>query len=96
MKKITLTKQDIHAISELLLGKLRKRLSELRLTLNVSDAARDYMIESGYDPIYGARPLKRFIQSKAETVVAQHIIAADPAPDSTLTLDYNGRELYIK
>ena len=91
-----LTKRDIYAISELLLGKLRKRLGELRLTLNVTDAARDYMIESGYDPIYGARPLKRFIQSKAETVVAQHIIAADPAPDSTLTLDYNGRELYIK
>ncbi len=91
-----LTKQDIHAISELLLGKLRKRLGELRLTLDVSEAARDYMIESGYDPIYGARPLKRFIQSKAETVVAQYIIAADPAPDSTLTLDYNGRELYIK
>ncbi|MBQ9079965.1 MAG: ATP-dependent chaperone ClpB [Clostridia bacterium] len=91
-----LTKKDIYAISELLFEKLRGRLRDMRLTLNVTDAARDYMIESGYDPIYGARPLKRFIQSKAETVVAQYIIAADPAPDSILTLDYNGRELYIK
>ncbi len=91
-----LTKADIRGVAELLFKDLRRRLSDLRLTLDVTDTARDYIIASGFDPVYGARPLKRFIQSRVETLVAQYIIAGDPAPDSTLTVDYNGSELYVK
>ncbi len=91
-----LTKSDIRGVAELLFRDLRRRLADLRLTLNVTDSARDYIIASGFDPVYGARPLKRFIQSKVETLVAQHIIADDPSPDTTLTVDFNGSELYVR
>ena len=68
----------------------------MRLKLEVTDAAKNYIIDSGFDPVYGARPLKRFIQSKAETVVAQYIVGSDPEPDTTLTLDFNGTELFVR
>ena len=91
-----LTRDDIYAIADLMFDSLRRRLADMRLKLEVTDAAKNYIIDSGYDPIYGARPLKRFIQSKAETVVAQYIVASDPAPDSTLTLDFNGTDLLVR
>lgn len=91
-----LTRGDICSIAGLLFNGLRARLADMRLKLEVTDAARDFIIESGFDPVYGARPLKRFIQSRVETVVAQYIVAADPAPDSTLTLDYNGSDLFVR
>ena len=91
-----LTRTDINSIADLLFDGLRRRLTDMRLKLEVTDAAKNYIIDSGFDPVYGARPLKRFIQSKAETVVAQYIVGSDPAPDTTLTLDFNGTELFVR
>ena len=91
-----LTRTDINSIADLLFDGLRRRLTDMRLKLEVTDAAKNYIIDSGFDPVYGARPLKRFIQSKAETVVAQYIVGSDPEPDTTLTLDFNGTELFVR
>ena len=92
-----LTESDIRSICRLQLEALRNRLEDNRLGLSVSDAAEEYIAKSGYDPIYGARPLKRFIQSKLETLVAQYIIGKDPAPETVLRVDYTeDRGLYIE
>ena len=92
-----LTESDIRSICRLQLEALRHRLEDNRLGLSVSDAAEEYIAKSGYDPIYGARPLKRFIQSKLETLVAQYIIGKDPAPETVLRVDYSeDRGLYIE
>ena len=52
-----------------------------------------YLVDNGFDPVYGARPLKRFIQSNLETLIARKIIAEDLAPDTVITVDYDGKEL---
>ena len=66
---------------------LQKRLDAQKLTLEVTDAACDYIIENGFEPIYGARPLRRFIQSKVETLVGRLIIAEAPAERSVIFVD---------
>ena len=89
----SLTKTEIGSIVDLMLADLRKRLEDKQLKLVVTDAAKNAIIDGGYDPIYGARPLKRFIQSKVETLVAKKIISDDIAPDSTITVDIRDGEL---
>jgi ATP-dependent Clp protease ATP-binding subunit ClpB len=91
-----LTKANIYGIVDLLLKDLKKRLEVKQLTLTVTDAAKDYMIDTAFDPLYGARPLKRFIQSRIETLVARTIIAENPLPGATLTVDYDGTDLTIR
>ena len=88
-----LTRENIKGIVDLLVADLAKRLADRQIKLNVTPAAKDYIISNGYDPIYGARPLKRFIQSKVETLVAKKIISDDIAPDSTITVDIQDGEL---
>ena len=88
-----LTRENIKGIVDLLVADLAKRLADRQIKLNVTPAAKDYIISNGYDPIYGARPLKRFIQSKVETLVAKKIISDDTAPDSTITVDIRDGEL---
>ena len=88
-----LTRENIKGIVDLLVADLAKRLADRQIKLNVTPAAKDYIISNGYDPIYGARPLKRFIQSKVETLVAKKIISDDIAPDSTITVDIQNGEL---
>ena len=82
-----LTQENIGRILELQLQDLRKRLAEKQLDITLSDKAKAYIIDNGYDPVYGARPLKRFLQSKVETLAARIIIARDPAPGSVITVD---------
>ena len=82
-----LTKTEIGGIVDLLLQSLRRRLAEKQLSLEVTPAAKAAIIEGGYDPIYGARPLKRFIQSRAETLIARDIIAGSHSTGDTLVLD---------
>ena len=82
-----LTKENVTAILSLLTGDLERRLAEKGLALTISDSAKEYIIENGFDPVYGARPLKRFLSAKVETLVAKFIIAEDPAPDTLLTVD---------
>ncbi|MEE1173339.1 MAG: AAA family ATPase, partial [Ruminococcus sp.] len=91
-----LTKENIHGIVDLLIADLNKRLKDKQLKVEISDAAKEHIIDSAYDPIYGARPLKRFIQSKIETLLAREIIGGDIEPDTTLEIDYDNSTLVIK
>ena len=91
-----LNRSEIFQIVDLLLQKLKKRLEEKQLDLEVSQAAKEYIINEGYDVNYGARPLKRLIQQKLETLVAREIIANDPAPDTVIHIDYDGTKLFVK
>lgn len=82
-----LTKANITGIIDLLIKSLAQRIEERRLHLEVTDAAKDVIIEGGYDPVYGARPLKRYLQSKVETLLAKKILESDLEPNSTLIVD---------
>lgn len=88
-----LTKENIRSIVDLALADLSSRLKEKRISVSVTDAAKDFIIDSAYDPIYGARPLKRFLSSRLETLVAKKIIAEDITPDSEITIDTDGESL---
>ncbi|MCU6719337.1 ATP-dependent chaperone ClpB [Porcipelethomonas ammoniilytica] len=91
-----LTKGEIFSIIDLMIGDLRKRLKENQIDVEFTDSAKNYIVEQGYDPNYGARPLRRFLQRKAETLIARKIIADDVAPNTTLTVDYDGEKLFVK
>ena len=88
-----LTKENIRGIVDLLVADLQMRMAQRQLTVTLTDAAKDYLIAKGYDPIYGARPLKRLIQTEVETLLARWIIAEDPAPETAITVDYDGEKL---
>ena len=84
-----LTKQNIGNIVDLLLKDLNKRMAEKQLQCVVTEQAKQVIIERGYDPVYGARPLKRYLQRYVETLIAKKIIQEDLEPDTTLTVDVN-------
>ncbi|MDY2677871.1 MAG: ATP-dependent chaperone ClpB [Oscillospiraceae bacterium] len=88
-----LTKENVFAVSKLIINDLKKRLESKQLKLEVTEGAYNYLVDNGFDPVYGARPLKRFIQSNLETLIARKIIAEDLAPDTVITVDYDGKEL---
>ncbi len=85
-----LSKVEIRRIVALMVNALNKRLSDKQLTVALTDAAMDAVIDQGFDPTFGARPLKRYLQSKVETLIARRIIAADVKPGDTLTVDADG------
>ena len=91
-----LTRENIRGIVDLLAADLQRRMAQKQLTVTLTDAAKDYLIAKGYDPIYGARPLKRLLQTEVETLLARWIIAEDPAPDTHITVDYDGTKLTAK
>ena len=82
-----LTRENISAIIDLLIADLRARLAEKSLSLEITPAARELIADNGYDPVYGARPLKRYLQSKAETLLAKAILSRDLHAGDVLTLD---------
>ena len=88
-----LTKENLSGIIDILMEGLKKRLADKTLRLEVTDAAKSLIIERGFDPIYGARPLKRYLQSAAETLIAKEILRGDLAAGSTLVLDAENGEL---
>ena len=88
-----LTKENLSGIIDILMEGLKKRLADKTLRLEVTDAAKSLIIERGFDPIYGARPLKRYLQSAAETLIAKEILRGDLAAGSTLVLDAETAEL---
>jgi len=90
-----LTKEDLIQIVDLLIADLGKRLAARQLKVDVTDAAKEYIVDEGSDPLYGARPLKRYLQSKVETLLARKIIASDIAPDTTLVIDKNETGLFV-
>ena len=93
----SLTKDEMRKIVDLQLADLRGRMDEGKhLNLDVTTAAKDYIIDSAYDSVYGARPIKRFIQSRVETLIAKAIIQGRYAEGSTLTVDYDGNALVLK
>ena len=90
-----LTKENIPAIVDLLIGGLNKRLADKQLKVVLTPAAKSYVIDNGYDPLYGARPLRRFLQHTVETLVGRKMIADEVAPGSTLTVDCVAGELVV-
>ncbi|MBQ1934822.1 MAG: AAA family ATPase, partial [Clostridia bacterium] len=90
-----LSKDDISKITELQLNSLRTRLSAHRLTLALTEEAKDFIADAAYDPIYGARPLKRFLQSRVETLIAREMIKKDIAPESTVIVDVKENVLCV-
>ncbi len=91
-----LTKPEISKIVDLLLGGLKKRLEDKRLDIKLTDAAKNLIIDSAYDPVYGARPLKRYIQQTVETLIAKEIIGGNLGLDEVITIDSDGEKLFIK
>ncbi len=92
-----LTREEIGHIVTLLLSNLQKRLEDRQITITLTDAAKDTVIQRGFDPVYGARPLKRFLQSRVETLVARRLIQGDIHAGTVLTVDVdNAGELYIR
>jgi ATP-dependent Clp protease ATP-binding subunit ClpB len=91
-----LTRENIRGILDIQLSDFIKRLGDRQLKLILSDEAKEYLISEGYDPAYGARPLKRLLQSEVETMTARYIIKNDPAPETVITVDYDGKGLYIR
>ena len=90
-----LAKEEIKKIVDLMIGNLKKRLEVKQLGLEITDNAKDYIIDTAYDPVYGARPLKRFLQQKVETLVARKIIEGNISEGATLSVDFVNGELVI-
>ena len=90
-----LSRNEIDRIVDLQVADLNKRLAEKQLTMSLTDTARSFIVAQGYDPVYGARPLKRFMQRAVETLIARKLIAEDVQPRTHLTVEYDGDRLYI-
>jgi len=90
-----LTRNEIDQIVDLQIADLNRRLRDKQLTLSLTDAARGYVVAQGYDPVYGARPLKRFMQRAIETLIARKLVAENVQPRTSLTVDYDGTNLFI-
>ena len=91
-----LTRENIHGIIDLLLEGLNKRLADKQLSVHVTEAAKDFIVAESYDPAFGARPLRRYIQHTIETLIGRKIIAEDLAPGTELTVDLDGDTLFIR
>lgn len=91
-----LSKQDITSIVDLLIAGLNKRLDDKQITCEVTERAKTFIIDNGYDPIYGARPLKRFIQHHVETLLARKMIAEDLAPNTVVVVDADENGLFAE
>jgi len=91
-----LSKTEIASILQLMFNDLKDRLKNKQLTFSVSDKAKSYIIEQGYDPIYGARPLKRYIQRNIETLIARVIISKYLEPNTNIEIDFDGKNFTAK
>lgn len=91
-----LTRENLTGIVDIMIEGLRNRLSDKSLKLEVTDAAKSLIIERGYDPMYGARPLRRYLQSSMETLIAREILKGDFEAESTITVDVKDGELFCR
>ena len=91
-----LQKNEIVKIVDLMIANLQKRLDDKQLKLKVTDAAKDTIMVDSYDPNFGARPLKRYIQHHVETLIARKIIAGDISEGDTLIIDSDGSNLFLE
>ena len=91
-----LTKDDLKGIIDIMVSSLRQRISDRGLELVITDEAKSLIIQRGYDPLYGARPLRRYLQSSVETLIARRILGGDLSAGSTLTVDVQDGELVCR
>ena len=91
-----LVKTEIKQIVDLLLNSLKERLKDKQITLNVTDKAKEFIIDNGFDINFGARPLKRYIQNNVETILAKYMLANDIAPNTTLNIDVENDNIIVK
>ena len=91
-----LTKDNLNGIIDIMVASLRKRLADRGLGLELTDEAKSLIIERGFDPLYGARPLRRYLQSSVETLIARRILSGEVAPDSTIVVDAEDGELVCR
>jgi ATP-dependent Clp protease ATP-binding subunit ClpB len=91
-----LKKTEIASILDLLIVDLNKRLSDKHIQLELTTSAKNYLIDNGYDEVYGARPLKRFVQKKLETLIARFILNREIMPNSKVVIDCENDELVLK
>ena len=89
-----LQKEQVEKIMDLMLERLRKRLADKQLSLNLTDAAKERLIAQGYDPIYGARPMKRLLQSKVETLAARLLVSGQVLPGQEIVIDADAQDGY--
>jgi len=90
-----LTEGEIEHIVSLMLNDVRARLADRRITIEVSDAALRYIAEQGFDPVYGARPLRRFIAHEVETRIGRALLSGDVRDGATIGVDWRGGELTV-
>ena len=91
-----LTRENLGGIIDIMIGSLRARLAEKELGLELTDAAKQLVIERGFDPLYGARPLRRYLQSSVETLIARTILSGNISAGSTITVDVQDGELVCR
>ena len=91
-----LTRDNLNGVIDIMVEGLRARLADKSLKLDITDAAKALIIERGYDPLYGARPLRRYLQSSVETLIARRILSGDIAAGATLTVDVENGELICR
>ena len=91
-----LTKDNLNGIIDIMVSSLRARLADRSLGLTITDSAKSLIIDRGFDPLYGARPLRRYLQSSVETLIARRILSGDVAPESTITVDAENGELVCR
>ena len=90
-----LTRDEIYRIVDLVMADLQRRLDQKQLKVELTEKAKNFIVDQGYDPVYGARPLKRYVQSHVETLIARMIIASDLKPRTALVVDYDGKKLVV-
>ena len=90
-----LKKKEVTKILDLLIVDLEKRLEDKHITLELTDKAKEYLIDNGYDEVYGARPLKRFVTKKLETLIAENILKQEIKPSSKVNIDYKNNQLVM-
>ena len=91
-----LRREEIFSIVDLMVRDLQRRLEEKQLTVELTEAAKDLIVEQGFDPVYGARPLKRYLQSHVETLIAKLIIRDDPMPRTHIVVDAENGDLTLR
>ena len=91
-----LTKENLNGIIDIMVASLRSRLADRSLELTITDSAKSLIIDRGFDPLYGARPLRRYLQSSVETLIARRILSGDVAPESTIVVDAENGELICR
>ena len=88
-----LTKRNIRAIIDLLIADVNRRLEEKELRIELTEAAKDFVVDGGYDPMYGARPLKRYLQKNVETLAARLILTGNVGREDTILIDVKDGKL---